>query len=404
LAAGHRDLALADYRSVLALSATTDADRRGHVAAKAAVEKLLQPKAANPDPDPTLNETVVNVPLTIKLPNGSDYEGQFVLTVFKPNGPGPFPAVIVSHGHAGQFRGETGRNRDMWEYWLQRGFAVLAPTRIGHGVSFIPADPEAAGGSCETSDFGPGSAAGVAHILATTAYGRKQSWIERDQIVLAGSSAGGLYSLLAGGSRPQGVKLIVNFAGGGRSLPNEQPCNPKNVGALLQTAGQSNPIPTIWFYAENDKNWGALVPRGWHTAYANAGGHAEFHMLPPLGEDGHKTIMGLGKPYWLPVLDRMLIANGFNPRKIPSDAPQPSGFAAVDDISKVPLIDDKGRAGYQAFLTKPVLRVFAIGPDGFWAYSAGKFKSLSDALIRCSQGGKRTCKPYAINDQVVWQP
>jgi len=414
LAIGERELAMADFRKVLELPGGTKQLEFIQNLARSSVEKLTQAKDLNPDPDPALSETIVKVPLSLRLPNGAEHHGEFVLTTFKPRGPGPFPAVIVSHGHSGVLRTMFGRNRILWSYFMQRGFAVLAPTRIGHGVSSIPIDPESprlpvgvvpqgSDGGCDLFDFRLPVGAGSAHILATIEYASNLSWVDKNRIVLVGGSAGGLYSLVAAGTAASGIKAVVNFSGGAGGLATrpEHPCNPGNVKALLSAAGKNNSIPTIWFYSENDKNFGAEIPRAWHDAYVSAGGRAEFHMLPPLGEDGH-NIIGPGTKYWLPLLDEFLTMNGFKPRQLPADAPPPTGFAPIGDTSKVPLVDDKGRAAYAIFLRQSVLRAFAIGPDGFWAYSAGKFDALAEALARCGQNGRRVCKLYAVNDDVVW--
>jgi hypothetical protein len=81
-------------------------------------------------------------------------------------------------------------------------------------------------------------------------------------------------------------------------------------------AARRGAIPSIWFYAENDRFWGAKLPRAWHAAYVEAGGTAEFHMLPPLPEDGHE-IIGSGYEHWRPRLDHFLTSMGFAPRKLP---------------------------------------------------------------------------------------
>jgi hypothetical protein len=88
-----------------------------------------------------------------------------------------------------------------------------------------------------------------------------------------------------------------------------KPCNPDGVAAILSTAGKSNPIPTLWLYSDNDKPFGPSIPRQWYAAYIKAGGKAEFHMLPPLGEDGHE-IISLGRSHWMPLLDGFLASNG----------------------------------------------------------------------------------------------
>jgi len=322
MAQGKLDLAQQDYRKMLQLPVTEDAQRKlqDHASAmlnKIAQTKWISPKLTNPDPDPALNEAVVKLPLAVTLPSGATHKGEFVLTIFKPNGPGPFPTVIVSHGHDGLFRTQMGRNRMLGPDLQRMGFAVLAPTRIGHGVSAIPEDPERARGTrgCDGQDHRPAAEAGSAHIRATIAYATTQPWSDKDNFILLGQSAGGLQSLVAVGTRQKGVKAVVNFVGGAGGQPTRagQPCSPNNVAALLSAAGKNNPIPTIWFYSENDRLWGPKLPRDWHAAYVKAGGRAEFHMLPPLGTDGHQLV-GTGRSHWMPLLDRFLAANGLKPR------------------------------------------------------------------------------------------
>jgi formylglycine-generating enzyme required for sulfatase activity/dienelactone hydrolase len=344
LAKGELDLAEEDLRNVLALPAKTDAERKLHEFAGSALPRIAvsrrEPAALkNPASDPRLNETIVRLPLSVKLPSGATHKGEFVLTTMRPHGAGPFPAVIVSHGYDGLLRTEMGRNRMLGPELVRRGFAVLAPTRIGHGVSAIPEDPERARGRCETEDFRPAVTAGVAHIQATIAFAAAQSWIDKENLILLGGSAGGIYSLVAAGSRPKGVRAVVDFAGGegGRFAHPGKPCNPAGVAGILATAGKGNPTPTLWLYSDNDKLFGPSIPRQWHAAYVKAGGKAEFHMLPPLGDDGHQIIV-LGREYWMPLLDGFLASNGLAQSKAappvsPPAAKQPQTAAVITPTS-----------------------------------------------------------------------
>jgi dienelactone hydrolase len=368
--------------------------------------QTVAPPGPDPQPDPKLNEEIVKLPLTLKLPSGAMQVGEFVLTTFRPDGPGPFPAVIMSHGREARRRAVFGRNRILAAFWTRRGFAVLAPTRIGHGVSGAAVDPEAVSGQCEAWTFEAMASAIRAHIRATVEYAAKQPWIDKDNLVLAGGSAGGAGSVLAGADRLPGVKAVVNFAGGfggrkgDRILPS---CNPKSVEQMMAAAGNNNAIPSIWFYSENDGRYGPQVPRNWHAAYVGAGGNAEMHVFPPLDDDGHNMI-GLGGERWRPLLDRFLVANGFTPRKPPPDAPAPSGFASLEDIPTVSRISQRCREIYADFLKKDVPRAFAIGPGGNCAYFAGQPDVVAKSLVRCKEAAKQACKLYTVNDDVVWQP
>jgi dienelactone hydrolase len=291
-------------------------------------------------------------------------------------------------------------------YLTHRGFAVLAPTRIGYGVSGVDVDPEAVRGRCDAADFASQAEAIAAHIRATVAYAATQPWIDKRNILLVGGSVGGFGSVAAAGEGLAGVKAVINFAGGtGGSVDKrpEQPCNPGNVELqLVRAAKKAGVIPSLWLYSENDRFWGPTLPRRWHTAYVAAGGVAELHMLPPLGQDGH-DLMALGGDHWRPLLDRFLASLGYAPRKAPG-GPPPTGFARLDDVAAVPLISAECRQTYTNFLQKDIPRAFAIGPDGSCAFSAGRPDAMAKSLARCAEAAASACKLYAVNDDVVWRP
>ena len=225
------------------------------------------------------------------------------------------------------------------------------------------------------------------------------------RLLLVGISAGGFGSLVAAGEMATGITAVINFAGGigGQDKRPERPCNPTDVKLRLVAAAKKRPIPSIWLYSENDRSWGSRVPRDWHSAYVNAGGMAEFHMLPPLGENGH-NIIDPGVRLWRPKVDHFLTRLGFEPRKAPTGAPPPSHFAELEDAARVPLVSDKGREAYRAFLESDVPRAYAIGPNGAWAWVGGNMTAIASGLARRREYAKTSCKLYAINDDVVWEP
>ena len=68
---------------------------------------------------------------------GADWKVQ--TQVFKPEGPGPFPTLIFSHGRAGKPEERKALEypvlRGHVAYWMRRGFAVVAPIRPGYGAT-----------------------------------------------------------------------------------------------------------------------------------------------------------------------------------------------------------------------------------------------------------------------------
>ena len=376
------------------------------IAALDAVAQEAPADPRSPPPDPALNEEVVKVPIALRLASGRMHHGQFVLTTFKPQGPGPFPAVIVNHGRdVAQKRATQGRNRMLAGFWLRRGFAVLAPTRLGYGPSGASIDPEAAVGPCDAKNYAQMAGAITAHIRTTIEYGRTLPWIDKDSLLLVGASVGGFGALAAAGARLPGVKGVVNFAGGTGGWVDkrpQQPCSPKAVAAQIVAAARQAPIPSIWIYAQNDRYWGPNVPRDWHAAYVAAGGQAEFHMLPPLGEDGH-NIIGPGFAQWRPLIDRFLVSLGYAPFTRPPDAPSPTGFAPLETTPTVSRITPRCRELYGDFLKKDLPRAFALGGGGGCAYFAGQQDAVAKALARCQETTRQACKLYTVDDDVVWQ-
>ena len=80
--------------------------------------------------------------ITVKDAGRLGGDVQMVTQVFKPAGIGPFPVLLFSHGRAAdafsrssmKFPIPLGHAR----YWLQKGFAVVAPIRFGYGIPGAP--------------------------------------------------------------------------------------------------------------------------------------------------------------------------------------------------------------------------------------------------------------------------
>lgn len=82
-----------------------------------------------------------------------------------------------------------------------------------------------------------------------------------------------------------------------------------------------------------------------------------------------------------------------------------SGAANLRDVQAVPHLDERGRAGYQAFLAAPSPRAFVIAPGGGWAWRAEMPTSdmaLAAALQDCQRHTEQRCVPYALDDAVVF--
>jgi hypothetical protein len=99
-------------------------------------------------------------------------------------------------------------------------------------------------------------------------------------------------------------------------------------------------------------------------------------------------------------------------KEVLQPAPVASGYAALNDIGKLPTINPKLRAAYETFLTRPLPRAFALSENGGWWASWGTKPKDPNASIDpsvrvipdCEKYHQRRCTVYAINEVVVYKP
>lgn len=353
-------------------------------------------------------ETVVKVPVTLKLVDGRMHTGEMVVTHYRPQGDGPFPVVVLHHGRSLD-RTEPKRFRSVGSvrFWIRRGFAVIVPTRLGYGDSGLRPDPDFSSRECENRSYVPAMAAMLTQTEAVLAMARGLPWIDGQRVLVVGQSYGGFAAVGASGHAIQGLVGAINFAGGGGGNPIARPGNPCGADKLAETvaaAGTTARVRMLWLYAENDRYWGANLPRKWHAAYAKAGGKADLVMFPPVGDDGHRLI-GDGFSLWRPYVDRYLERLGFQaPRAVTTAVP--TTYAPVYAIDKVPYLTPEARVdGYAKFLGGDLPRAFAVAPNGAWGASWGaSVEAAKVALERCAKHDAKGCRLYAVDDAVVWQP
>ena len=83
--------------------------------------------------------------------------------------------------------------------------------------------------------------------------------------------------------------------------------------------------------------------------------------------------------------------------------PEPTGFAALADVGRLPTWSEPVRVQYSVFLATLSPRAFALSPDGvYWAWQSGNENAMRGALQRCNQRAEQACQLYAVDDDVVW--
>jgi dienelactone hydrolase len=267
-----------------------------------------------------LQEEQIEVPVEVTDAYSKVLRQFIKVTVFSdPANPTPAPVLVLNHGRAPevQQRAALGRARytQVSRYFVQQGFIVAVPTRMGYGVT--SGDDVEDTGICSKKNYPPGYAAAARQTLAVLDVVRQRSDADKELALIVGQSYGGTTAVTVAALNPPGVKAAINFAGGGGGNPKtqpQQPCAPQQLERMFRVYGKTAKVPMLWIYAENDMYFGAKLPKEWFDAYAGEGAPAQFVQFPPHGEDGHSLFTRF-PDVWKPKVAQFLEMQGF---KLPS--------------------------------------------------------------------------------------
>ena len=353
-----------------------------------------------------LHEETQHIGVTVKDLYGREETKQIPVTIFRPDGAGPFPLVIMNHGRAPtEKRAQQGRQRfeAFSRYMVGKGFVVLLPTRVGYAETYGDFDPESTG-NCSSMRLEPQSQAASDQVLATLAFAKTLPYVDASRWIVAGQSVGGVATVATTWRHPEGLVGAINFAGGTGGDPERspgRPCNPQRIASLWGAQAAQSRAPMLWFYWENDEYWGADNPKRWHEAWVSGGGKAEFHQLAAAGKNGHGA-MAFDMDHWVPFAEAFLAQLGFTQPGLIA-RPAPTSFAKLDEIDKVPVGPAQRESAYRRFLDGKTPRAYAVGADGAMDWANGDW-AMGRALGNCQQRRGAPCKLYAVDNDVVWVP
>ena len=266
-------------------------------------------------------EAIVRLPVSVTASDGVRSRYEITVTIFRDDERSAAPFLVLNHGRSGSAdaRARFGRSRfsEASRWFVEEGFAVFLPTRLGYGVTGGPDLDHT--GPCERRDFASGFDAAAQQSEAVVAYAKSQPYVRGDRGVLVGQSYGGATTLALHAKNIDGVLGAVNFAGGSGGNPDRRPtapCSPAELARVIASYGATSRRPSLWLYAENDRYWGAVHPKHWFDGFRASGGVGEFVTLPAFGDDGHSSF-SRNPQAWRPHVLGFLKTLGLTGRDVP---------------------------------------------------------------------------------------
>jgi dienelactone hydrolase len=173
--------------------------------------------------------------------------GKFELHGFlwKPDGPGPFPAILWNHGSEKL----PGWRPELGAFYTAHNYVFFVPHRRGQGRSpgpYIEDLRMKAPPSQRNQRLVDLQEAAVEDVVAALNYLKSQPFVDRERIAMSGCSYGGIETLLAG-ERDLGVKALVPFAPAAMSWEGNSALQ-----ARLKQAVDHARAPVLLLQAEND--------------------------------------------------------------------------------------------------------------------------------------------------------
>lgn len=226
-------------------------------------------------------------------------------TIYKPEGQGPFPLVVINHGKESGPPGLQQRFTAGWasRFFLERGYVVFLPMRTG----FSKSTGSYVGGECNVESNGLVQAEDVA---ATVTYAHTLDYVDRSQTLIVGQSHGGWTTLAYGASKPDSsVKGLVNFAGGLRQTS----CSgwELNLAKAAGSFAKETDIPSLWLYGDNDSFFTKRTYSEMFARYSKVNPRAQLVEFGVFGEDAHGLFTHKnGRVVWEPYLEKFMTQLG----------------------------------------------------------------------------------------------
>jgi dienelactone hydrolase len=195
-------------------------------------------------------------------------------------------------------------------FFVQRGWAVIMPSRRGRGGSEEYDEgfgiDRSRGYTCDPSLSMPGADRALRDIEAAMGAILTMPFVDPSRVVIGGVLRGGILSVAYAGQHPEQVKGVINFVGGWLGYA-AKPFS--TVNQEIFRRGARYPGETIWLYGDWDQFYPLFHSRENFAAFQAAGGKGVFHeFTPPPGLSGHA--IAARPELWASVLDAYLKLQG----------------------------------------------------------------------------------------------
>jgi dienelactone hydrolase len=176
-------------------------------------------------------------------------QGKLQAYLWRPAGPGPFPALVYNHGS--EQDPVVGLYNDMGPFLVKQGYVVLYPYRRGAGKSEgtywrarvskladAQREPAVIQALVDEND----------DVVTAIEWLRAQRFVDGKNVSVAGCSFGGIEALFTA-ERPLGLNAVIDFAGASMSWTS----SPRLRERLLQAVEHAQ-APVFFVQAANDFN------------------------------------------------------------------------------------------------------------------------------------------------------
>jgi len=212
--------------------------------------------------------------------------------LWKPDGPGPFPAIVWNHGSEKM----PGSQPTLAQFYTAHSYVFFAPHRRGQGrspgdyIQDLVAQAPVAERDRRMVEL---QQAAVEDVIAALNYLKSQPFVDPKRIAISGCSYGGIQTLLAG-EQDLGVAALVPFAPGAMSWELNVPLQ----GRLIRAVDLAK-APVFMIQAQNDYD---LAPsRVLSKEASKKNKDFQSKVYPPFGtshHDGHWGFCSSATDVW----------------------------------------------------------------------------------------------------------